>query len=659
MVLVAVFLEDPSQSESVKVVAGQKVRIGRQPLATEGEVVLKVPWRDRVVNRNHSQAWLEGETLRVERVPAVENRGEPNKFYSNEPHSQRRVLAEPLALELGQSFSIGAHGRTAFFWLESENDLKEAMGQLRPFGGIPGEQTSEHLQSMVPSVDYDELEGLDDYSLRLQLKLLQQELPEKVLSGWTTEEELLTRAADFLKTALPGQLGVSVAFLAIDPDHGRPRSAFEPGPTGYTPIPTPIPGAPPVKFRLLNEDPSTRADFRVSSTLLSQINLQNPSAQDTYLWNASDASSSEISDSSILKRLDWVAILPVATLDSETGLYRDRRGRPVFLYVEARQSHSASAVAFVPFLRLIVSVVASLLSARERQRIQDQLSGHFSPALRRILHAGDVRQLQPTLAECTVLFCDRRGASRVMETASTDEEILNQLRENQEIVGEISATVFKHDGVITDFAGDGVLALWGWPVASTDHAIRAAITAESIANQLASRVELNAKGLSEAPVRMGISTGRIAVGDTGPVQQVHISVFGNVVNFGARLEALGKQFRVPALLSEDTMVLMKDSGKVVRKLCFLRPAGFNRSYPVYELVLPKSVGGSGASTDQISQYETALDAFVGKNWDKCRSLLKELPDSDGPAHWLSEQATFFEKNDPGAGWQGEIASLIK
>ncbi|MEM1294004.1 MAG: adenylate/guanylate cyclase domain-containing protein [Verrucomicrobiota bacterium] len=633
--------------------------IGRQPLAGEGVATLRVPWRDRVVNRNHSQAWLEGETLRVERLPAVENRSEPNKFYSNEPHAQRCALEEPLSLEFGDSFSIGAHGRTAFFWLQSQSDLKQMLGQMRPFGGIPGEQTSEQMQSMVPSVDYDELEGLDDYSLRLQLKLLQQELPEKVLSGWTTEEELLTRAADFLKTALPGQLGVSVAFLAINPSQGRSMLSSDTSPSGYTPIPTPIPGVKPVKFRLLNQDPSTRADFRVSSTLLSQINLQNPSAQDTYLWNASDAGSNEISDSSILKRLDWVAILPVATLDSETGLYRDRRGRPVFLYVEARQSHSASAVAFVPFLRLIVSVVASLLSARERQRIQDQLSGHFSPALRRILHAGDVRQLQPTLAQCTVLFCDRRGASREMETASTDEDILHQLRENQEIVGEISATVFKHDGVITDFAGDGVLALWGWPVESTDHAIRAAITAESIANQLASRVELDSEGLSDAPVRMGISTGRIAVGDTGPVQQVHISVFGNVVNFGARLEALGKQFHVPALLSEDTMELMKDSGKIVRKLCYLRPAGFNRSYPIYELVLPKAVGGSGVDLDQIGEYEAALDAFVEQNWDKCRSLLKELPETDGPAHWLNEQANFFEKNDPGSNWQGEIASLAK
>ncbi len=640
MVLVAVFLEDPSQWEAVELkIAGRPVKIGRQPEIGDGEVALRIPWRDRVVNRNHSRAWMEEEgVLKAERLLPLKNRSEPNKFYTNAPHAERELLEEPLTLRAGDSFSIGAHGRTAFFWLNSVEELKEVMSRQRPFGGLPGETTPQTHQRMIPPpLGYEEVEGLDDYSLRLQLKLLQQELPEKVLSGWTSEDELLTRTADFLKTALPGQRGVSVAFLAL-----------EAGDDGEKP-----------RFEILNQDPSAWANFRVSTSLLRQINLQAPNSRDTYLWNSADPGAAQISDATMLRQVDWVAILPVATLEGEGGIYQDRHGRLVFLYVEARQASSASAIAFVPFLRLIGSVVASLHSARNRQRIQDSLSDHFSPALRRMLHAGDVDQLKPTLAECTVLFCDRRGASRSMESASTDAEILRQLRENQEIVGEISATVFEHDGVITDFAGDGVLALWGWPVAGNDHATHAVNAAESIANRLASRMEAETGGRPAAVVRMGISTGRIAVGDTGPVQQVHISVFGNVVNFGARLELLGKQFQVPALLSHDTMQLMRDSGKTVRKLCYLRPAGFNRAYPVYELVLPRQIGGSGVTDEQIAAYEAALQAFVARNWVECVDLLQKLPDSDGPAHWLREQAEFFQANDPGEGWQGEIASLSK
>lgn len=634
MVLVAVFLEDPGQRVELEV-TDQKVKIGRLPEADEegGEEPFRILWRDRLVNRNHSVAWREGTQLVVERLPAMENRGRPNLFFSNAPHEERTLLDEPLRLNPGDAFSIGKQGRTAFFWLNSIEDLKLAMARQRPFGGLPGQSEKEAPES-YPELDYEELEGLDDYSLRLQLRLLQRELPEKVLSGWTTDRELLTKAADFLKAALPGQRGVSVAFIAIDNEDQT-------------------------NFEILNQDPSDRADFRVSEALLRQVDLEALGATEAYLWNA-ETPEIKVTDSSILHQVHWIAILPLPSLDGENSeVFRGPRGRRYYLYVEVRQASAASSQALVPFLRLVASVVASLLSARERQRVQDQLSKHFSPALRRILQRGEEDRLKPTLAECTVLFADRRQSSRLMEAAVDDVEILAQLRENQSIVSAISSTVFEHEGVITDFAGDGVLALWGWPVESDDHAVRAATTAESIARLLARDVHIGEDGRIVSPVRMGISTGRIAVGDTGPVQQVHISVFGKVVNFGSRLEGLGKQFRVPCLLSQDTCQLMRNSGKTVRKLCYLRPAGFDGAYPIYELVLPRSIGGSGATKEQILTYEEALALFLQRDWDGCRDLLQELPQGDEPAHWLARQAAFFKKNPPDEEWQGEIVTLQK
>lgn len=637
MVLVAVFLEDPSQWVAVEI-DDKIAKIGRSPEVniSKREVALRIPWRDRVVNRNHSRARREGAQLIVERLPPLPDRSEPNRIYDNAPHAERQVLDDPLRLNFGDSFSIGRQGRTAFFWLESTNQLSGMLAKQRPFGGLPGlPKPEQEPKSMRPALNYEELEGLDDYSLRLQLKLIQRELPEKVLAGWTTEQELLTKAADFLKNALPGQRGVSAAFIAIDGDASART------------------------FEILNQDPSTRADFRISATLLGEMNLDAPSPDDTYLWSSTDSEAAELSAESTLRRVNWVAILPVASMEKGARLYHDTRGRLVFLYVEARQSTSASASAFTPFLRLIASLVSSLLSARERQRVQDQLSNHFSPALRRILQEGEVAQLKPALAECTVLFCDRRGSSKAWERASSDEEILDLLRENQEIVGDISATVFEHDGVITDFAGDGVLALWGWPVGGDDHAIRAATAAESIARRLAIHGRHSKSGRFLAPVRIGISTGRIAVGNTGPVQQIHLSVFGAVANFGARLEGLCKQFRVPCLLSEQSCVLMKSSGSTTRKLGYMRPAGFTGTYGVFELVLPREVGGSGASREQILSYEEALGHFLNRDWDRCQQLLAELPRDDQPALWLSKQAEFHRENEPPEGWKGEIASLEK
>ncbi len=639
MILVAVFLEDPSQWVSLKV-EGQPVKIGRNPETSPGEDALRIPWRDRIVSRNHSLARRSGEELILKRISASPGRLPPNRFFTNAPHAERERLEDPLRLKPGQSFSIGSRGRTAFFWLRSLDEMKDAMAHQRPFGGdVPFQPPRDELSDATQRVPVlDDVDQLDEYSLRFQLRLLQRELPEKVLSGWHTEQELFTRTADFLKTALPGQKNVSVAFLALEA--------------------SPEPGEPP-NFEILNEEPAARADFRVSASLLKQVKLRQASPDDAYYWKSESSPAPGSHESSVLNRVDWVAILPVASQGQDAHVYRGPRGLPVYLYVAAKQSNPVSAESYTSFLRLAGSLVASLLAARERQRIEEQLSSHFSPALRRILREGRVEMLKPALAECTVLFGDRRGVSELMEAASTDLEILDQLRENQEIMGHISKTVFEYDGVITDFAGDGVLALWGWPVAMPDHAVRAASTAEAVASSLRERVEVSPDGHRIPGIRMGISTGRIAVGNTGPVQQVHISVFGAAVNFGARLEALGKQFQVPALLSNVTCRHIRHSGKTVRKLCFLRPAGFRRSYPIYELVLPQEVGGSGATPEQIADYERALDLFVARDWPAALQILDALPDDDEPAHWLAEQARFLSRHQPGPSWQGEILSDVK
>lgn len=628
MILVAIYLDDPTQTVIVEI-EDKVAKIGRSPQVniSKREVALRIPWRDRVVNRNHSTARRDGQQLLVERCPPLPDRSEPNRIYNVAPSQERAVLEDPLTLDFGDSFSIGRNGRTAFYWLESEAQLTEILSKREDDLGEP--------QSMQPALNYEEIEVLDDYSLRLQLKLLQQELPEKVLAGWTTEQELMTKAADFIKTALPGQRGVSAAFIAVEHD-GLART-----------------------FEILNQDPSSRADFRISGTLLNEIELANPKASDSYLWSSTDSEAAELSAETTLRRVNWVAILPLASMDEAASLYRDHHGRLVYLYVEARQATSASASTFTPFLRLIVSLVASLLSAREQQRVQDQLSDHFSPALRRILQAGRVNELKPTLTECTVLFCDRRGSSRAWERATSDEEIFAFLAENQEIISDVCSIVFEHEGVITDFAGDGVLALWGWPVTESDHAIRATATAESIAMALANHTD-EIDGRRVSPVRMGISTGRIAVGNTGPTQQIHLSVFGHVVNFGARLEGMAKVFRTPCLLSETTRNQMRSSGKLTRKLCYIRPFGFEKAYPVYELVLPREVGGTAATPMQIEAYEKALECFVKRKWDEARDYLdKGTSPYDQPARHLEWQIEYHRDNDPGEEWGGELTSFEK
>ncbi|MCB1064669.1 MAG: adenylate/guanylate cyclase domain-containing protein [Verrucomicrobiae bacterium] len=642
MILVAVNLDDLTQ-RVVQEVTTLPVRVGRRPDRLDGEPVelMELPWRDRLVSRNHCLAIREGDQLVVQRMPALPGRSRPNAFYSNAPSRQRQVLDEPLRLEPGQAFTIGAQGSTALFWLDSRDQLDRAILGYQDHLEV---EKADFLPTRPKSTLYDDVAQLDEYSLRLQLKLIQRDLPEQVLSGWTNEAELFTRAGAFLESALPGQKGVSAAFLAVEEGEER------------------------VSFHLLNPDPQVRADFRPSRTLLKQLDLKNPTAADIHIWTSAQDEAAFRTQSSLGRQIDWVAAIPVASLEEGAQIHRDHEGRPVYLYVETRQAFDTAASAFIPFLRLIVSLVASLLSAREKQRIQDQMSAYFSPGLRELMQEGDQAALEPAMVDCSVLFADRRGHSRILETAKTDEEILVHLRENQQVVGKITQKVFDHEGVITDFAGDGALALWGWPTwaaGSPQHPKNAVEAAEAIVQSLASRVEYEDEhNRLMSAVRIGISSGRIAVGKTGPRQQWHISVFGSVANLGARLERIAKEFKVPILVSGDTVERLREMKaaeprRLFRKLCFIRPAGFQMSYPIYELIQPLNLGGSGATAADVKTYEKALGHFLKREWDDCIDLLKTLPDSDEPARWLQDRADLFRLRPPDSNWEGEIGSLMK
>jgi len=638
MYLVAVNLDNPREMAVARAAEGRPVRIGRKPEnPPEAEAdVLRITWNDRLVSRNHCIAVRSGDVLSLERLPAMTGRSHPNALYTNDAPQKREVVGEPVELNYGDSVMIGAQGSTAIYWLTSLGDLE---GEIQRYRERFEEEKEEYEDVPVADQGYEEMDQLDDYSLRLQLKLLQKELPEQVLSGWTDEEDLFTRASVFLENALPGQKGVSAVFVALE--------MTEEG----------------VGFEVLNPDPLARADFRPSRTLLGRVDLDTPGPSDIHIWSSRENRRMFRADS-LGEQIDWVSIIPVARFDESAAIYRDQARRPVYLYVETRQASETAATAFVPFLRLISSIVASLLSARADQKLQDQMAAYFSPGLRRFMKRRDQSVLEPAMVDCTVMFADRRGHSRMLELARSDEEILERLHENQEVVGLITEEVFRFHGVITDFAGDGALGLWGWPNFEEHekaHALEAVEASEAIVTRLAERVIYEEEQARQmAAVRIGISTGRIAVGRTGPSQQWHISVFGSVANLGARLERIAKDFRIPVLLSDETHRRISDSpGRRFRRLCRIRPAGFQESYPIYELVLPKSLGGSEISETDARRYEEALAHFHEREWDTAIDILESLPDDDPPTKWLKQNALELRRNPPGVDWGGEIESLTK
>jgi adenylate cyclase len=107
--------------------------------------------------------------------------------------------------------------------------------------------------------------------------------------------------------------------------------------------------------------------------------------------------------------------------------------------------------------------------------------------------------------------------------------------------------VAAHDGVVLELTGDGVLAVFGIPLARTSAAEVALDAQNAVRCALAMSVALpglnagfRARGLPEAAIRVGIHTGPLVAGSLGSPTRRKYAVVGDTVNIAARLEGYDK-----------------------------------------------------------------------------------------------------------------------
>ncbi len=147
----------------------------------------------------------------------------------------------------------------------------------------------------------------------------------------------------------------------------------------------------------------------------------------------------------------------------------------------------------------------------------------------------------------TVLFADLIGSTALAERTGPDDARLVV----GEAVARIVGAVERYGGTVKDLAGDGVLALFGAPVAHEDDAERALRTALDVTAEMrAYALEVAAGwGLEGFGVRVGVNTGEVVLGELGAGSRVEYAAFGDTVNSCARLQALAAPGSVLAAAS--------------------------------------------------------------------------------------------------------------
>jgi len=152
--------------------------------------------------------------------------------------------------------------------------------------------------------------------------------------------------------------------------------------------------------------------------------------------------------------------------------------------------------------------------------------------------------------EITVLFSDIRGFTTMSETTDP-EKIVEMLNVHFTVMADI---ILKHNGTIDKYIGDAIMAFWGAPVKTDNHAEEAVLAGQEMLEGLkeVNRI-LKERGFQhEIKIGIGINTGMATIGNIGSDKKKNYTVVGDAVNLSSRLESITKEYKTPLLFSEYT-----------------------------------------------------------------------------------------------------------
>ena len=143
------------------------------------------------------------------------------------------------------------------------------------------------------------------------------------------------------------------------------------------------------------------------------------------------------------------------------------------------------------------------------------------------------RTLKGQRRQVTVLFADMEGFTPLAERLG--EEATYEVI--QSVFGELVGAVHDHEGTVQEFTGDGVMALFGAPLALEDAPVRACRAALDIQARVAARgADIEAEHGVRPKLRIGLHTGPVVVGEIGNDLRMEFTALGDTVNLASRLE---------------------------------------------------------------------------------------------------------------------------
>ena len=190
--------------------------------------------------------------------------------------------------------------------------------------------------------------------------------------------------------------------------------------------------------------------------------------------------------------------------------------------------------------------------SRLRKQIKKQFEHYLDPGMvKKLQKDPSLLKLGGETREMTFLFSDIRGFTPISEKYKGNPEGLTKLINR--FLTRMTDVIIANGGTIDKFMGDCIMAFWNAPIENNKHrelAVKSALEMTVALKEL--NMHLQAEGLPQINIGIGINTGEALVGNMGSEQRFDYSVIGDAVNLASRLESSSKTLGKTIVIGEDT-----------------------------------------------------------------------------------------------------------
>src|ERR687891_1080217 len=204
--------------------------------------------------------------------------------------------------------------------------------------------------------------------------------------------------------------------------------------------------------------------------------------------------------------------------------------------------------------------------------------------------------------QVTVLFADMKGSMELL--ADRDPEDARKILDP--VIEHMMEAVHRYEGTVSNLMGDGIMALFGAPLAHEDHAVRACYAALRMQESV-NRYADGVRRIEGVPIqiRVGLHSGEVVVGSIGNDLKMDYTAIGQTTHLAARMEQMAMPGSI--MMTADTLRLAEGYVQV-KSLGRVPVKGMSHPVEAFDVI-----GGGVARTRLQAAAKRGLTRFVGRD----------------------------------------------